>query len=176
MNILILNGSPRKRGNTAAMIAAFTRGALSAGHTVERADVCSMNIHGCHACEYCHRQEERKCVQKDDMDRIYDLLERSQMLVLASPIYYHNISGQLKCAIDRFYVTSDQKKIGNVSKVRMLLSSGDKDMYDGAIFSYRGDFLDYLSLEDMGVVTAFGEVEKQPELLEKIEKLGRSLK
>ena len=38
----------------------------------------------------------------------------------------------------------------------MLLSSGDADMYDGAMFSYQGDFLDYLGLEDMGVFTAHG--------------------
>ena len=175
MNILVLNGSPRKNGNTAKMIEAFVRGAQENGNSVTVMDVCRMNIRGCLACEHCHVKEKGKCIQSDDMQKIYTLLDSSQMLVLASPIYYHNMTGQLKCAIDRFYVTSDEKKLGSISKVRMLLSSGDKYMYDGAMFSYRGDFLDYLGLEDMGVFTSYGDVEKDPDLLRKIEEMGKGL-
>ena len=62
------------------------------------------------------------------------------MLVLASPIYYHNISGQLKCVIDRFYSAAYPVKPPHLKKAAMILSSGDADMYDGAMFSYQGDF------------------------------------
>lgn len=41
-----------------------------------------------------------------------------------------------------------------LSKIAMLLVSGDPDMYEGALFSYKGDYLDYLGLEDKGVITA----------------------
>ena len=78
------------------------------------------------------------------------------MLVIASPIYYHGISGQLKCAIDRFYAVAYPSKPERLRKVAMFLSSGDPDMYDGALFSFKGDFLDYLGLEDMGVFTVHG--------------------
>ena len=66
-------------------------------------DVCRKKIGGCLACEYCHTEGRGSCIQKDDMQQVYDLLRQADMLVLASPIYYHGLSGQLKCAIDRFY-------------------------------------------------------------------------
>ncbi len=48
--IMILNGSPRAKGNTAALIDSFTKGAESAGHEVVRFDLQKMNIHGCLGC------------------------------------------------------------------------------------------------------------------------------
>ena len=60
-----------------------------------------------------------------------------------------------------------------LSKAAMLLSSGDADMYDGAMFSYRGDFLDYLRLEDMGIFAVPGSV--AAEKLEELRTLGASL-
>lgn len=69
-------------------------------------DVCRENINGCLACEYCHTKEKGTCIQKDDMQEIYDLLNQAEMLVIASPIYYHGITGQLKYVIDRSYSTA----------------------------------------------------------------------
>ena len=85
------------------MINIFRNAAEVSGHDVKVFDVCRMDIHGCLACEYCHGKGQGECVQKDDMQQIYADLIDTNMLVIASPIYYHNISGQLKCVIDRFY-------------------------------------------------------------------------
>ena len=156
MKILILNGSPRPQGCTAQMTAAFTEEAEKAGHEVTEISVCKMNIRGCLACEYCHGKGEGKCVQNDDMQKIYAELKDTEMLVLASPIYYHGISGQLKCAIDRFYSALYPKAPECLKYVSMFLASGDKDQYDGARFSFDGDFLGYLGLEDKGFFTCFG--------------------
>ena len=158
MNILVLNGSPRPNGNTAKMVAAFREGAENAGSDVTVIEVCKKQIHGCIACEYCHTKGNGKCIQKDDMIEIYDALKDSDMLVLASPIYYHGISGQLKCVIDRFYSAAYPNKPTRLKKVAMFLSSGDANMYDGAKFSFDGDFLDYLGLENMGFYTCAGSV------------------
>ena len=87
------------------------------------------------------------------MQEVYNQLQSANMLVLASPIYYHGISGQLKCAVDRLYSVLYPKAPETLQKVAMFLSSGDSDMYDGARFSYEGDFLGYLGLEDMGIIT-----------------------
>ncbi len=57
----------------------------------------------------------------------------------------------------------------------MILSSGDADMYDGAMFSYQGDFLDYLGLEDMGVFTAHGSENGLAAKLDELKKSGASL-
>ena len=172
MNILILNGSPRPDGNTAKLIGAFTEGAEEKGHHVDRVDVCRKNIKGCLACEYCHMQGHGECIQNDDMQEVYDLLKTAEMLVIASPIYYHGISGQLKCTIDRFYSVAYPKKPGYLKKAAMFLCSGDSDMYDGALFSFKGDFLDYLGLENAGVVTVAGGVSQND--LNKAKQMGLS--
>lgn len=175
MNILVLNGSPKPQGSTAAMVSAFVRGAGEAGHRVDVVEVCKKRIAGCLACEYCHTKGKGACVQKDDMQEVYDLLKEADLLVLASPIYYHNLSGQLKCAIDRFYAAAYPKKPPRLKKAAMFLSSGDPDMYDGALFSFRGDFLGYLGLENMGVFTAHGGQNCLPDKLRELEAFGRSL-
>lgn len=176
MQILILNGSPRPNGNTKGMIEAFREGAVSAGHQVDVMDVCRMKINGCLACEYCHTKGRGECVQKDDMQGIYARLKEAEMLVLASPIYYHGVSGQLKCVLDRFYSAAYPSKPRKLKKVSMILSSGDANMYDGAMFSYQGDFLDFLGLEDMGVFTAHGGENRSAEKLAELRAFGQSLR
>ena len=176
MNILVLNGSPRPNGNTRKMVDAFTEGATSAGHQVNVVNVCQKNIKGCIACEYCHTKGHGTCVQKDDMQEVYSFLKEADILVLASPIYYHGISGQLKCTIDRFYSAAYPARPPRLKKIAMFLSSGDADMYDGAMFSFEGDFLGYLKLENMGVFTAHGNENGSAEKLDEIKKFGASLK
>lgn len=176
MRILVLNGSPRPQGNTKKMVSAFTEGAASVGHQVDMIDICKRKIAGCTACEYCHTRGNGVCIQNDDMQEIYQLLQETDMLVLASPIYYHGISGQLKCTIDRFYAVAYPKKPEKLSKTAMFLSSEDDKMYDGALFSYHGDFLDYLGLEDMGVFTAHGNENGSDKKLKEIREFGASLK
>ncbi len=176
MKILVLNGSPRPKGNTRKMIDAFCEGAASVGHQIDVVDVCRQQISGCMACEYCHTKGRGACVQKDDMQEIYDLLKDTEMLVLASPIYYHGISGQLKCVVDRLYAAAYPAKPQRLKKVAMFLSSGDADMYRGAMFSYEGDFLDYLGLEDMGVFKAHGAENGSAAKQKELRDFGTSLK
>lgn len=177
MKILVLNGSPRKHGNTMKMIEAFQEGAMLVGHQVNVVNVAYQKISGCLACEYCHQKENGVCVQKDDMQNIYTLLKEIEMLVIASPIYYHGITGQLKCAIDRLYAVLYPKEVvKSLKKVAMILSSGDPDMYDGAMFSFKGDFLDYLGLKDVGVYTAYGDENGSEIKLKELRDFGMSLK
>lgn len=168
MNILILNGSPRPQGDTKKMINTFVAAANQ--HQITIVDVCKKNINGCLACEYCHTKGNGTCVQIDDMQEVYELLNQAQMLILASPIYYHGISGQLKCVIDRFYAAVYPKGPKNLKKIAMFLSSGDDNMYDGAKFSYDGDFVGYLGLEGMGIYT-----NHDPNVMNKIQELAASL-
>lgn len=175
MKILVLNGSPRVNGNTKKMIEAFREGAVSSGNEVNVVDVCKKKIAGCIACEYCHTKGNGACVQKDDMQGVYELLKNAELLVLASPIYYHGISGQLKCTIDRFYSAAYPVKPQKLKKVAMILSSGDSNMYDGALFSFKGDFIDYLGLENAGVFTAHGAENGSTRVLNGLRQFGASL-
>ena len=134
MKILVLNGSPRPNGNTSAMVEAFTEGAKENGHQVDVVNVCQKKIAGCLACEYCHEKDsghERQCVQQDDMQEVYPLLDAAEMIVLASPIYYHGFTGQLQCAINRIYALDKPK---NLKKAALIMSSG-RIMYTAARFT-----------------------------------------
>ena len=86
--IVILNGSPRKNGNTANLIKAFTEGAQSAGHSVTEFFLDGMTIHGCKGCFGGNSNKVCPCVQKDDMARIYPAVKECDVIVLASPLYY----------------------------------------------------------------------------------------
>jgi multimeric flavodoxin WrbA len=106
------------------------------------------------------------------MQKIYPVLDEAEMIVLASPIYYHGLSGQLQCTINRIYAQGYPKKL---KKAMLLLSSGDHGVYDGAIFTYRNSFLEYLHLEETGIFTAAGDENKSDELLTRIRKAGAAL-
>ena len=175
MKILVLSGSPRLQGNTAAMVDAFARGARESGHQVEIIDVCRKKIAGCMACEYCRQKgsgHERQCVQQDDMQAVYPLLDEAEMILLASPVYYHSFSGQLQCAINRIYALDKPR---NLKKAALVLSSGSDKVYGGAVYEYQNSFLDYLHLEDMGIFTAYGRQNQSPEKLEELYCFGKGL-
>ncbi|MDO4568230.1 MAG: flavodoxin family protein [Clostridia bacterium] len=173
MNILVLNGSPRPDGNTAALVNAFAEGAVQGGHSVTIVPVCQRNIAGCLACEYCHTTGGGKCIQRDDMQEVYPLLEAAEMIVLASPIYYHSFTGQLQCAINRIYALDKPKRL---KKAALIMSSGSNHVFCGAIYEYQNSFLNYLRLENMGIFSAFGRENKSPEKLEELRRFGMSLK
>ncbi|MEE0746092.1 MAG: flavodoxin family protein, partial [Anaerovoracaceae bacterium] len=88
--IVILNGSPRRKGNTSALVKSFAEGAESAGHTVTEFFLDSMDIHGCKGCFGGHSSQECPCVQKDDMIKIYPAVKDADVVVLATPLYYWN--------------------------------------------------------------------------------------
>jgi multimeric flavodoxin WrbA len=83
MKILVWNGSPRKNGNTARLIASFVAGAGEAGHEVMIEQVAGRNICGCLACEYFHDKQRGIYIQQDDMQELYRRLKEADMLVLA---------------------------------------------------------------------------------------------
>lgn len=172
MNILVLNGSPRANGNTAAMVTAFVEGANKSGHEITVVAVCQKKIAGCLACEYCHTRGDGKCIQQDDMQELYPVLDKADMIVLASPVYYHSFTGQLQCAINRIYALDKPKKL---KKAALILSSGDDGVYDGAIYAYQSSFLEYLELENMGIFTAFDKQNKSAEKLAELKAFGQNL-
>lgn len=172
MNILVLNGSPRQNGNTAAMVTAFTEGAETKVHQITVIDVCRKKIAGCLGCEYCHTKGRGACIQKDDMQEVYKALKLAEMLVIASPIYYFGFSGQLECAIHRTYAIGVPN---NLKKCMLMLSSGSNNVYDGAIYEYRKAFVEYMGLQDAGIFKAYGAQNKSMALLAKLKEASENL-
>ena len=171
MKILILQGSPRAKGNTAWMAEEFKKAAEAAGHEVTLVDVSHKKIAGCLACEYCHGKGNGTCVQKDDMQELYPLLAEAECLVLASPIYYFTMSAQIQAAIQRFYAIWKPAK---VKKTALLLSSHSPNVYDGAIAEYKG-IIAFCGYEDAGIVTAKADEQKTDATRAKLADLAASL-
>lgn len=113
-----------------------------------------------------------KCIQQDDMQEIYPVLDEAEMIVLASPVYYHGFTGQLQCAVNRIYALDKPK---HLKKAALILSSGSDNVYDGAVYAYQNSFLDYLKLENRGIFTAFDKQNKSEEKLEELMQFGKSL-
>ncbi|WP_125143415.1 flavodoxin family protein [Clostridium transplantifaecale] len=172
MNILILNGSPRANGSTAAMTQAFAEGAREAGHEVTVIPVGRKKIAGCLGCEYCHTKGNGRCIQKDDEEEVYEALEQAEMLVLASPVYYYTLSAQLQAAIHRTYAVKIPKRIRQTA---LLLSSGSPGVYEPAIKQYQFSIVDYYEVKDMGIMTVNEEDKRVEDNLEAIREFGRSM-
>ena len=106
-NVLILEGSPRPKGNSHLLSDAFARGAEEAGCTVTRIAAARKRVSGCLGCNACYRNGGQ-CVQKDDMAEIRDAMLAADVIVLASPIYFYSMTAQLKAVIDRTYAFFSQ--------------------------------------------------------------------
>ena len=171
MNILILNGSPTRNGNTVALVNAFREGAESKGHDVTVVDVAHKKVAGCLSCGYCHGRGNGQCVQKDDMQAIYPLVQEADMIVFASPIYYFTLSAQLEAVIQRFYAINHPAK---AKYSALLLSSYSPDVYSGAVGQYQ-DMIAYMGMTDKGIITADNTTNKTPAKLAEARALGASL-
>ena len=98
--ILILSTSPRKDSNSEALAEAFAAGAREAGHEAELASLRGKTVQFCRGCFAC--QETRRCVIHDDADILRRKALEADALVFATPIYYYEMSGQMKTLLDRF--------------------------------------------------------------------------
>ena len=97
--VLILSTSPRKNSNSEALALAFAQGAQAAGHEVEFISLRGKTVTFCRGCFVC--QETQRCVIRDDADAICQKALTADVLVFATPIYYYEMSGQLKTLLDR---------------------------------------------------------------------------
>ncbi len=180
-NIVILNGSPRKRGNTSALVKAFTEGAESAGNKVTEFFLDRMNIAGCKGCFGGNNTKECPCVQKDDMAQIYPVLKESDVVIMATPLYYWNMSGQLRTAIDRLFALEegDENLLRGNGRSSALLMSAEGNGFDDVVLYY-DHLMEHLKWENLGHVLAggnmsIGDIEGKSEIQEAYN-LGKSIK
>ena len=177
MKIIILQGSPNKKGSTSILAESFAKGAVEAGHKVERFDLAKMNIHPCIGCVACGY--EGPCVQKDDNQQIREAILGADMVVFATPLYYYGMSAQLKILIDRFcaFNGSIQRKH---MKSALLAAAWNNDGWTfEALEEHYKPLVRYLNLQDMGIISGRGcgtpFMTQQSEFPEKAYELGRKL-
>ena len=179
-SIVILNGSPRRNGNTVAIVNEFIRGAKENGHHLTEFFLDSMNIHGCRGCFGGHSSKVCPCVQKDDMQQIYPAVKNSDVIVLATPLYYWNMSGQLRTAIDRLFALEegDGNLLRGHDRSSALLMAAEGHGFDDVLLYY-DHLLEHLKWNNLGHVLAggnfhIGDIAGKPELTQAYE-LGKSI-
>jgi multimeric flavodoxin WrbA len=102
MKVVGFIGSPRKKGNTTTIVNEVLRGAQEAGAETKVFNINQLGIRGCQACYKC-QTPEGKCVQKDDMAPLYDEIYSADAIVIGTPIYMFQVTGQTKTFIDRLF-------------------------------------------------------------------------
>jgi len=98
-NILVICTSLRARSNSEALADAFIQGAEAAGNSVEKVTLRGKRLAFCTGCMSC--QETHRCVIQDDAVDIAEKMGRADAVVFATPIYYYEMSGQMKTLLDR---------------------------------------------------------------------------
>ena len=152
-NILVAVGSGIAGANTDMLADAFIEGARSAGHTVNKIFLGG-EIHGCRGCGAC--QLGNGCVIDDDMQPAYPLFDECDLMVLASPLYFWTLSGQIKVFFDRLYAKSTED-IYPKKDTFLLMTAGDdtEHTFDHAMDYYRF-ITSALGWNDIGSYTAGG--------------------
>lgn len=97
--VLVISSTLRKNGNSEVLAHEFEKGAIASGNNVEFVTLRDKTINFCKGCMAC--QSLKTCVIKDDSNEIVEKMKNSEVIVFATPIYYYEMSGQLKTLLDR---------------------------------------------------------------------------
>ena len=160
MNILVITGSPHKKGTSSLLADQFIAGASEAGHHISRFDTIFHVTQPCSACNYC-RKNLNKCIQEDDMEIIWDKVITADLIVFVTPLYYFGMSAQLKKVIDRFYAINDLLR-SKLKKVILLATCAEKESWAmDALVSHFKAICRYFQWEEAGKILAFGMSERK---------------
>lgn len=178
MNVTILMGSPRKNGNTAALLRPFVEELEAADCEVRSFRLYDLDLHGCTACRHCQEKwDDFHCAIRDDCQGIFDAVMRSELLVLATPIYSWSCPAPMKAVLDRlvyglnkFYGETKGPALGAGKQVAILATCGypperGADLFEESIrryckhsaMIYRG----MLAERHLGYHTVFFDREKE---------------
>lgn len=155
--VLILSGSPRKNGNSDLLCDEFARGAIEAGHEVEKIRVAEKKISYCRACYAC--RGTGVCAIKDDMAEVLQKMIDCDVMVLASPVYFYSIDAQLKAVIDRSVARWTEVK--NKEFYYIVTAADEKlSSADTTLACFRGYADCVEGAKEMGVIYGMGTYEK----------------
>ena len=163
MKTVCLLGSPRREGNSDTLAKKFCDEAVKRGADVETFVLSDLKYNGCVNLFHCKNQSNR-CGQKDDLTPVLQSIEQASVLILASPIYFTNLTGQLKLAIDRFfsffvpgYPTAKVKtRLQHGQHVVLVQTQGEpEDRYTNILDQYSASFTG-LGFQHLHLIRAWG--------------------
>ena len=175
--VLILEGSPRRNGNSSILSEEFARGAAEAGCSVEKVRIAGKKIAGCLGCDACYRNGGA-CVQKDDMAEIREKMLAADIIVLASPIYFYSMTAQLKAVIDRTYAFYQQLE-GKTFYFLITCGATDASYTETMLAALRGFTCCVPNAKEGGYVLGIGAMEageiRGSAAMEEAYRLGQSV-
>lgn len=183
MKVLGINGSPRIGGNTDILLDKVLEGAKTKAAQTEKIILNNLKFFPCQECE--NIKDDGSCIVKDDMQPIYRKIEESDVIILASPIFFGSLSAQTKMMIDRFqclwrarYIL--KKDIFKKKRRGVFISveaSRRNDFFDNAKAIVKNLFAtvnaDYYGEFFYSGIDAKGSILKYPDILEKAFALGQ---
>jgi len=181
--VLVILGSPRKKGNSSTLAARISRGAKSAGAEVETVFLHALKISPCRGCDTCKKPNTKGCAIKDDMQEIYRKLIEADAWVIASPVYWFTMSAQTKTFMDRCYaLTAYAKNPFAGKRIAIAMSYGDADPVKSGCVNALRTFQDayrYTGSKIVGMVygsaVEVGEIARNKALMREAEELGKRL-
>jgi multimeric flavodoxin WrbA len=162
--ILVIVGGGRPNGNTNQLVDAFIKGAIEAGHEVDKVSLNKTEVNGCIGCNAC--RYGKPCIQKDGFNEIVPKIKAADCIVFASPLLFWTLSSKIKAFIERFYCIAekdDNPPYGRYEKypikdAALLMTSADNFFwtYEQAVSYYKFAIINYIGFKDKGMVLAGG--------------------
>ncbi|MEG0077124.1 flavodoxin family protein [Anaerorhabdus sp.] len=176
--VCIISTTLRKNGNSELLANEFYKGAKDAGHDVKMISLIDKTIHFCKGCLTC--QNTGFCAIKDDVNAIEDVVLNSDVVVFATPIYYYEMSGQMKTLLDRMNAMFPKEyKFRDIYFLASAAEEEDTAM-DYAIQGLKGWVECYEKSSLKGVVKAIGvtdigDIKQHQHYLEESYALGKGI-
>lgn len=183
MKVIGIVGSPRKNGNTNAVVQQILEGAAEVGAETRTFLLNEMNYRGCQACNYCKAHE--KCKLEDDLAELFEEMKEADGVVFGAPIYFAQFSGQMRLFLDRCYslVNPDySSRLPAGKKAVIVVAQGvpDPAAYKGVYEEFGGEISRFMGMDVKDILVsagyqAPGEVKNNAELMAKAKDTGLNL-
>jgi multimeric flavodoxin WrbA len=181
--VLVLLGSPRKKGNSAILADRIAKGARAAGAKVETVFLHGLNIAPCNSCYACQKKGSKGCAIQDAMQDLYPKLLAADAWVIASPVYWFTMSAQTKLFMDRcFALLAYGQNAFAGKRIAIAMSYGDADPFASGCVNALRTFQDafrYTGAKIVGMVygsaLGAGEIQANELLMKAAEDLGKKL-
>lgn len=176
--VLIISTSIRAGSNSEILAKEVAKGAKEKGHKVEFVSLKNKKIAFCRGCLAC--QKSGKCAIKDDANKITEKIKKSDVIVWATPVYYYEMSGQMKTVIDRANsLYSSNYKFREVYLVTTS-TEDSKDVADRVISGVQGwiDCFDNVKLKKTlsgGGAEGPNNAKNMPKLLKQAYEMGKNI-
>lgn len=161
MKVLSLLASPHRNGNTATILNSLLKGIKENGMKVNEVFLQGLNISSCRACDFCHNSPEGKCIICDDMQDVYLRLLDSDLIIFATPVYWWNMSAQLKIVMDRIYalMPDENSSMLKGKQAIILMTYGGELPNSGPEIVEKSlrESLDYLGIKVLDVLSVCSE-------------------